>query len=175
MSALAFSFSHPQAIYVAFKKKCQKALKKLVFPVTFKLSPVLMARNSAVSIRVRFFWNRRYVWGKEICELQKKKKWSVYIPLWKSLTFREQDENLCHHTDSQQWAESAELVAQQQLTIAHGGQSLTPCWSLLFGSLPFLWRVCEAMEVCLPQRETLHTQGILVTWWCCGFKYLRYA
>lgn len=90
-----------------------------MLPATFKPSPVLMARNSAVSIRVRFYWNRKYVWGKEISELQKEKKKKNWNDQFKfhsgnrSLLENKMRKNLCHHAGSQQWAESAELVAQQ--------------------------------------------------------------
>lgn len=147
-----------------------------MLPTTFKPSPVLMARNSAVSIRVRFYRNRKYMWGKEICELQKEKNknknWNDQFKFHsgnRSLLENKMRKNLCHHAGSQQWAESAELVAQQgnisqqQLAVTHGGQPLTPCWLLLFGSLPFLRRLYEAMDDCLPQRATLHTPGISVT------------
>lgn len=48
-----------------------------------------------------------------------------------------------------------------------------PCCPLLFGSLLFLLRLCEAMKACLPPRENfvhLASRG-----WPSGFTYLHYA
>lgn len=143
-----------------------------MLPATFKPSPVLMAGNSEVSIRVSFYWNRKNVWGKRSRNYRKKKNWNDQFKFHsgnRSLLENKMRKNLCHHAGSQQWAESAELVAQQgnisqqPLAVTHGGQPLTPCWLLLFGSLPFLRRLYEAMDDCLPQRATLHTWGVSVT------------
>lgn len=176
MSALAFSFSHPQAIYVALKKKKSECLEETNAPCHVQT----LSRSDGQELRsqhpcaflpkqeVRV--GERDLWTTE--RKKQNKNWNDQFRFHsgnRSLLENKMRKNLCHHAGSQQWAESAELVAQQgnisqqQLAVTHGGQPLTPCWLLLFGSLPFLRRLYEAMDDCLPQRATLHTPGVSVT------------